>query len=123
LLTPELVRLFEAASATEARCIAGLPPDIKGPVWEGNPFVSNYEGAREAWYGPSRSEGRQVIIEVHLLDVDDKRPKGDKYRTYIWQDSVKLRKEKSGWLVADVVRGESLAGMLREYVRTACGRG
>lgn len=122
LLTPEFVELFAAASATEIRCTAGLPPEIKGPVWEGNPFVSNYEGATEVWYGASRSEGRQVIIEVHLLDVDDKRPKGDKYRTYTWQDSVKLRKEKSGWVVADVARGESLTGMLREYVKEACGR-
>ncbi|MDB5747460.1 MAG: hypothetical protein JWP72_2308 [Massilia sp.] len=122
LLTPEFVQLFAAASATETRCTTGLPPDIKGPVWEGNPFVSNYEGATEAWYGASRSEGRQVIIEVNLLDVDDKRPKGDKYRTHTWQDSVKLRKEKSGWLVTDVARGESLTGMLRDYVRTACGR-
>jgi hypothetical protein len=107
LLTPEFVHLFAAASTTEIRCTAGLPPDIKGPVWEGNPFVSNYEGATEAWYGASRSKGRQVI-EVNLLDVDDKRPKGDKYRTYTWQDSVTLREEKSGWLVADVARGESL---------------
>jgi hypothetical protein len=122
LLAPEFVQLLASASSTETRCTDGLPPDIKGPVWEGNPFASNYEGATEAWYGASRSEGRLVIIEVHLLDVDDKRSKGDKYRTYTWQNSVKLRKEKSGWLIADVIRGKSLTGMLREYVRTPCGR-
>jgi len=121
LLTPEFIQLFAAASVTETRCITGLPPDIKGPVWEGNPFVSNYEGATEAWYGASRTEGRQVIVEVYLLGVDDKRPRGDKHRTYTWQDRVTLRKQKSGWLVADVHRGESLSGMLLEYVRTACG--
>jgi hypothetical protein len=69
LLTPEFVQLLASASATEARCTAGLPPDIKGPVWEGNPFVSNYEGATEVWYRSSRSEGRQVIIEVNLLST------------------------------------------------------
>jgi len=122
LVTPELIRLLAAASATEIRCTAELPPYMKGPVWEGNPFVSVYEGATEAWYGASRTEGRQVVVEVHLLGVDDKRPKGNRYRTYIWQDRVTLQKQKSGWLVADVHRGESLAGMLREYVDTACDR-
>ena len=61
LLTPEFVQFVAAASATEIQCTAGLPRDIKGPVWEGNPFVSTYEGATEAWYGASRSEGRQII--------------------------------------------------------------
>jgi len=98
LMTPEFVQLLTDASATEARCVAGLPPDMKGDIWEGNPFVSNYEGATEAWYGESRAEGRQVIIDVNLLEVDEKRPKGDKLRTYTWHDSVKLRKEKrDGW--------------------------
>jgi hypothetical protein len=123
LLTPDFVGLLAAASAAETRCVAGLPPDMKGDIWEGNPFVSNYEGATEVWYGASRIAGRDVIIEVNLLDVDSQRPKGDRQRTYTWRDSVRLRKGKGGWLVADVRRGQSLTGMLRQYIDHGCGRG
>jgi len=129
ILTPELVKLLAAASETERRCVARLPPDMKGNVWEGNLFVSNYEGATEVWYGESRAVGRDVIIDANLLDVDDKLPKGDRYRTYIWQDSVRLRKTKQGWLVADVQRGEAagtprtetLTKMLVNYIKEGCG--
>lgn len=123
LLTPDLVGLLAAASVAERRCVANLPPDMKGDIWEGNPFVSNYEGASAARYGASRVKGRDVIVEVDLLDVDRQRPKGDPNRNYSWRDSVLLKKESEGWLVADVYRRGSLRGMLRDYIDHGCGRG
>jgi hypothetical protein len=130
LLTPDFVKLLAATSEAERRCVAGLPPDMKGDIWEGNLFVSNYEGATEVWYGESRTEGRDVIIEANLLGADDKRPKGDRNRIYVWRDSVRLSKTKEGWLVADVLVGESfndsqrtpLTKTLRDYVKHGCGR-
>lgn len=130
ILTPDFVRLLAVASETERKCVAGLPPDMKGDIWEGNLFMSTYEGATEVWYGASHAKGRDIIIDANLLGVDEKRPKGDRYRTYTWQDSVRLRKTKAGWLVSDVLRGdsassskrESLASMLLDYVKHGCGR-
>lgn len=116
-LTADFVRLLASASEAERRCVAVTPPDMKGAVWEGSLFVSVFEGASEAWYGDLRAEGRDVIIDVNLLGVDANLPKGHKTRAYTWRDSVKLRKEKRGWLVADVIRGESLIAMLRAYVK------
>jgi hypothetical protein len=124
LLTADSVRLLASASEAQRRCVAVTPPDMKGPIWEGSLFVSTFEGASEVWYGDLRAEGRDVVVDVNLLGVDASLPKGHKTRTYTWRDSVKLRKEKRGWVVADVMRGESLTAMLREYVKegTACLR-
>jgi hypothetical protein len=118
LLTGDFVRDLAATSEAERQCVAVTPRDTKPPIWEGNIFVGNYEGAAEAWYGEPHAEGREVIIPVDLLDVDDRFPKGHKNRTIAWHDSVKLRKEKQGWLVADVIRKDSrsLIAELRKYV-------
>jgi hypothetical protein len=44
MLTADFVQLLAAASETESRCVAGLPRNMKGDIWEGNLFVNNYEG-------------------------------------------------------------------------------
>lgn len=126
-LTEDFVRYLAATSKAERQCVAVTPPDMKPPIWEGNIFVGNYEGAVEAWYGEPHAEGREVIIGVDLLDVDDRLPKGHKNRAIAWHDSVKLRKEKQGWLVADLIRKDSgsLTAELRKYVNKEgreCGR-
>jgi hypothetical protein len=59
LLTPDFVEPLAAASATEKRCVAGLPPDMKGDIWEGNPFMSNYEGR------PRSGTARRVTRRHH----------------------------------------------------------
>lgn len=82
LLIPGLIQLFAAASVNEMGSVAEPPPDNKGQVWERNPFVSKVEGATEAWYGPFRPRGRQIIVEAHLHGVSDKRSNRDRCRAY-----------------------------------------
>jgi hypothetical protein len=101
---------------------------MKPDIWEGSLFVSNYEGANEVWYGGKSVSRQDIVIRVNLLDIDSSREKGDRYRTIVWSDSVRLRKGKGGWLVADVLRGdspnvtgrESVIAMLRRYINTDC---
>lgn len=49
---------------------------------------------------------------------------------FVWSDSVRLRKGRQGWVVTDVMRGdspnsserESVIGMLRKYINVDCPR-
>jgi hypothetical protein len=118
LLTGDFVQTLAAAYEAEKQCVSVTPQDMKPPIWEGNIWVSNYEGAAEAWYGEPHMQGGEAIIGVDLLDIDDQRPKGQENRAITWRDSVKLRKEKQGWLVKDVDRKDlgSLRAVLRKYV-------
>jgi hypothetical protein len=91
---------------------------MKPPIWEGNIFVGNYEGATEVAYGEPHVDGREAMIGVDLVSVMTNFTRGDRRRSVFWRDRVKLRKEKRGWLVADVIRNESgsLTDELRKYV-------
>lgn len=128
LITPEFLRILSEAERAQGRCIARSEKDMKPDIWEGSLFVSNYEGANEVWYGEKSVVRQDVFIQVNLLDIDPTRGKGDRYRTIVWGDSVKLRKVRDGWLVADVLRGdspgvrerESVIGMLRKYIDKDC---
>ena len=103
---------------------------MKPNIWEGSLFVTNYEGASEVWYGGKNVERQDTIIQVTLLGIDPSRKKGDRYRAITWNDSVRLRKLTRGWLVGDVMRGdspnsserESVIGMLRKYIDVDCPR-
>jgi hypothetical protein len=129
-LTPDFVRVLDEAEQAQERCTTNVPEGMKPDIWEGSLFVTNYEGANEVWYG-GKSVGRQdTIIQVNLLDIDPSRKKGDRYRAIVWSDSIRLRKVKQGWRVADVMRGdspnsserESVIGMLRKYIDVDCPR-
>jgi hypothetical protein len=128
LLAPDFLHVLDEAEKAQDRCIANALKDMKPNIWEGSLFVTNYEGANEVWYGSKRIERQDTIIEVNLLGIDPGRKKGDRYRAIAWSDSVRLRKFKHGWLVVDVMRGdspnsserESLIGMLRKYSDVDC---
>jgi hypothetical protein len=130
LLTSDFLHVLEEAEKAQDRCIAKTPEGMKPDIWEGSLFVTNYEGANEVWYGDKNVGRQDTIIQVTLLDIDPSRKKGDRYRAIIWSDSVRLRKSKQGWLVADVMHGdspnaserESLIGMLRKYIEVDCPR-
>jgi hypothetical protein len=130
LLTPDFLHVLEEAEKAQDRCTVNVPEDMKPNIWEGALFVTNYEGANEVWYGNKNVERQDTIIQVNLLDVDPSRKKGDRYRAIVWSDSIRLRKLKQGWLVADVMRGESpnsseresVIGMLRKYIDVDCPR-
>lgn len=128
LLTPDFLHVLDEAEKAQDRCIASVPEDMKPNIWEGSLFVTNYEGASEVWYVGKNVERQDTIIQVTLLDIDPSRKKGDRYRAITWSDSVRLRKLKRGWLVGDVMRGdspnfserESVIGMLRKYIKVDC---
>jgi hypothetical protein len=127
LLTEDLIRDLAATYEAEGQCVDVTPRDMKPPIWEGNIFVGNYEGATEAAYGEPHIDGREANIGVDLVSVMEHFPRGDRQRSVFWHDTVKLRKEKRGWLVADVIRNESgsLTEELRKYVNEegqACRR-
>lgn len=128
LLTPSFLHMLAQADKAQARCIANVPADMKSNVWEGSLFVTNYEGANEVWYGAKEVGRQDVVIKVNLLDIDPSREKGNRYRTVVWSDSIRLQKTKQGWLVADIMRGDSphsserasVLGMLRQYIDVDC---
>jgi hypothetical protein len=130
LLTPGFIRVLKEADLAQERCTANVPEGMKPNIWEGSLFVTNYEGANEVWYGDKNIEQQHTILQVNLIDIDPSRKKGDRYRAIVWSDSVRLRKVKQGWLVADVTRGdspnsserESVIGMLRKYIDVDCPR-
>jgi hypothetical protein len=130
LLTSDFVRVLEEAEKAQERCTANVPEDMKPDIWEGSLFVTNYEGANEVWYGDKNVKRQDTLIQVNLLDIDPSRKKGDRYRAIVWSDSVMLRKLKQGWVVADVMRGDSpnssarksVIGMLRKYIDVDCPR-
>lgn len=130
LLTPDFLRVLDEAEKAQDRCIAITQEDMKPNIWEGSLFVTNYEGASEVWYRGKNVERQHTIIQVTLLDIDPSRKKGDRYRAITWSDSVRLRKLRQGWLVGDVMRGdspnsserESVVGMLRKYIDVDCPR-
>jgi hypothetical protein len=118
LLTENFVQDLAATSKAERQCVDITPQDMKPPIWEGNIFVGNYEGATEVAYGEPHVDGREAMIGVDLVSVMTNFTQGDRRRSVFWRDRVKLRKEKRGWLVADVIRNESgsLTEELRKYV-------
>lgn len=118
LLTQNLVHDLAVASEAERQCVGITPQDMKPPIWEGNIFVGNYEGATEVAYGEPHVDGPEATIGVDLVSVMTSFPRGDRRRSVFWRDRVKLRKEKRGWLVADLIRNESgsLTEELRKYV-------
>jgi hypothetical protein len=130
LLTPDFLQVLEEAEKAEERCTANVPEGMKPDIWEGSLFVTNYEGANEVWYGSKNVERQDTTIQANLIGIDPSRKKGDRYRAIVWSDSVRLRKLKQGWLVADVMRGdspnsserESVIGMLRKYIDVDCPR-
>jgi hypothetical protein len=130
VLTPDFLHVLEEAEKAQERCTASVPAGMKPDIWEGSLFVTNYEGANEVWYGDKNIERRETVIQVNLLDIDPSRKKGDRYRAIVWSDSVRLRKVKQGWVVADVIRGdspnsserESVIKMLRKYIDVDCPR-
>lgn len=128
LVTPHFLYVLKEAEKAQERCIANTAESMKPDIWEGSLFVTNYEGAKEVWYGGKNVERQDTIIQVNLLDIDPSRKKGDRDRAIVWSDSVRLRKLKKEWLVADVIRGdspnsserESVIGMLRRYIDVDC---
>ena len=128
LVTPDFLHFLEEAEKAEERCTANTADSMKPDIWEGSLFITNYEGAKEVWYGGKNVKRQDTTIQVNLLDIDPSRKKGDRYRAIVWSDSVRLRKLKRGWLVADVLRGdspnsserESVIGMLRRYIDVDC---
>jgi hypothetical protein len=130
LLTPDFLHVLQEAEKAQVRCTATVPEGMKPNIWEGSLFVTNYEGANEVWYGDKNVERQDTTIRVNLLGIDPSRKKGDRYRAIVWSDSVRLRKLKQWWLVADVMRGdspnssgrESVIGMLHKYIDVDCPR-
>ncbi len=117
-LSPQLVQLLKEASNTERRCIKVSPKDEKPNIIEGDLFVGNYEGATEVAYGKPERDGEKAIVESDLVYIDSRFPKGHKYRTIAWKDTLELRLAGTRWLVQDVKfqQGRSLASGLEEYI-------
>jgi hypothetical protein len=117
LLMPRFLALLAAAANGEQRCSAFTPPDLKPPIYEGSLFVGHYEGATEAAYGEPGHDGRDVYIDVDLMSIEPRWPKGHQSRAYAWRDRVKLQVHGRQWRVADVgMEGRSLTAELQKYV-------
>ena len=117
-LSPRLIRLFAAASDTQAKCVAAAPKGDKPLILEGDMFVGNYEGATEVVYGEPRRSGDAVIVESDLFYVDNRFPKAHKHRAVAWKDRIEMRFIAGGWYVDEVRfhRGETLVAALDAYI-------
>lgn len=118
MLSPELMHLFEEASATEARCVRAAPKGEKPLILEGNLFVGNYEGASEVAYRKPQGTGDAVAIDADLVYIDARFPKAHQHRTIAWKDRLELKRTGARWLVQDVRFQDerSLAGTLKNYI-------
>jgi hypothetical protein len=117
-LSPRLIRLFEAASAMEVKCVASAPKGDKPLILEGDLFVGNHEGATEVAYGEPRQSGDAVLVQADLFYVDNRFPKAHKHRAVAWRDRVELRSRRGGWHVEDIhfQRNRTLAAALEAYI-------
>lgn len=113
-LTAEFIELLAQTSAAEARFIAATPAGDKPPLFEGSLFVGNYEGASEVAYGAVHRAGRTATVDVDLMYIEPRWPKGHKWRAVAWRDRIKLYADREKWAVGDVImRGRSLSAELR----------
>ena len=118
VLSPALIESLEAASATEAKCVAAAPKGDKPYIVEGDMFVGNYEGATEVAYGKPRRDADTVIVESDLYYVDNRFPKAHKHRAVGWRDRVEMRFSGARWYVVDVHfhPKRSLLATLKSYI-------
>lgn len=118
VLSPQLMKLIEDASATEARCVKTAPKGDKPLIVEGDLFVGNLEGATEVAHGEARRNGDVVVIDENLTFVDRRFPKAHKHRAVAWKYSLELRLDGARWIVHDVRfrQDRTLAGNLQDYI-------
>lgn len=112
------VSLLKETAAAEQRCIAATPIGNKGNIFEGSLFVDNFEGATEVAYGATRQKGHNAYVDVVLMYTEQRFPKGHKYRSFAWQDRLKLSFDGHRWWVSDVIKGKtrSLSDELKNYI-------
>lgn len=118
VLSPQLSQLLKDAAVTEARCVKAAPRGDKPLIVEGDLFVGNYEGASEVAYGALVRDGDAVRVDVDLVHVDARFPRGHKHRAVAWKDYLELRFDGTRWRVHDVRfrRSKSLAAGLQDYI-------
>jgi hypothetical protein len=118
LLSPQLIKLLEEASATEERCIKVTPAGDKPDVFEGDLFAGVYEGATEVSYGKVHTKGNRATAEVELVFIDTTFPKAHKFRALVWKSRLEMNRQGERWLIRDIRFGrkDSLVSQLREYL-------
>ena len=118
LLSGELKRLLRAAAATERRCIATTPNDLKPLIFEGSGFVENYEGLSHIdSLRFVRQNGRNLIFS-RLSYLSAGAPKSE---THHWNDQLELVWENGKWVVSNSGKGDrSVIKQLRHYVDSDC---
>lgn len=118
LLSPQLIKLLEASSATEALCIKATLAGDKPDVFEGDLFAGVYEGATEVSYGKVHTQGNRATAEIELVFVDTSFPKAHKFRALVWKSTLDMNRQGERWLIRDIRFGrkDSLVSQLREYI-------
>jgi hypothetical protein len=112
------MQLIVEAAAMESRCVKAAARGDKPLILEGDLFAGNYEGATEAAYGAVHREADRAVIDVDLIYVDPRFPKGHKHRAVAWKDSVELGLAGARWVVQDIKfqQDKSLASGLKDYL-------
>ena len=115
---PALIRLLEAATVMEKKCVETAMPGDKPHIIEGNILVGNYEGATEVIVGGSRNEKKNVIVESRLFTVYSQFPKSHKHRVLTWVDQLVINRDGDRWVISNIKFGPetSLTGSLGGYL-------
>jgi hypothetical protein len=121
LLSTELTRLLRATKATEDRCVALTPADMKPPIFEGSLLVGNYESATKVISMRVRPSAGGVSV---LSRLEYRYQKQDStWDAVHWRDRLLLVRENGNWVVSDSqwqMKNRSLVVTLKDYIHANC---
>jgi hypothetical protein len=121
LLSARLVKLIHDATVAEDGYAKATARNEKPPMFDGDVFVDNLEGASEVDLGKVELHDAVARVESRLLYIDARFPKAHPYRAVAWTDHLLLVRENEHWLVDDIVygaddAGKTLVGILQKFV-------